>query len=394
MHNRYNRTMHACFLGYVVQAIVNNFAPLLFLTFHQSYGIPLSKITLLVTFNFLLQLAIDAASVRFLDRIGYRAAAVFANAFSAAGLILLTVLPGAMADPFAGLLISVAVFALGGGLLEVVISPIVEACPSDNKERAMSMLHSFYCWGHVGVVLVSTLFFSIFGLNNWRMMALCWAMIPVAVSIMFTRVPIAPLLAEGERGMSLRELASTKIFWLMMLAMLCSGASEQAVSQWASVLAEKGLGVSKALGDLTGPMFFAVCMGLARLIYGKYGDRIPLKKFMLASCALCIFSYLLIGLVPSPALGLIGCGLCGLSVGIFWPGTVSLASASLRRGGSALFCLLALAGDMGCSAGPTLAGMISSAAGDNIRAGILAAILFPAALMLCILGQKKKHPSV
>ena len=389
MHNRYNRTVHACFLGYIVQAIVNNFAPLLFLTFHQTYGIPLSKITLLVTFNFLLQLVIDAASVKFLDRIGYRAAAVLANAFSAAGLILLTVLPGVMRDPFAGLLISVAVFALGGGLLEVVISPIVEACPSDNKERAMSMLHSFYCWGHVGVVLVSTLFFSIFGLNNWRVMALCWALIPIVVSIMFTRVPILTLLAEGERGMSLKELASTKIFWLMMLAMLCSGASEQAVSQWASVLAEKGLGVSKALGDLTGPMFFAICMGLARLIYGKYGDRIPLKKFMLASCALCVFSYLLIGLVPSPVLGLIGCGLCGLSVGIFWPGTVSLASASLRRGGSALFCLLALAGDMGCSAGPTVAGMISSAAGDNIRVGILAAIFFPAALMLCILSQRK-----
>ena len=389
MHNRYNRTVHACFLGYVVQAIVNNFAPLLFLTFHQTYGIPLSKITLLVTFNFLLQLAIDAASVKFLDRIGYRAAAVLANAFSAAGLVLLTILPGIMADPFAGLLLSVAVFALGGGLLEVVISPIVEACPSDNKERAMSMLHSFYCWGHVGVVLISTLFFSIFGLGNWRAMALCWAAVPLFTMLLFTRVPIKTLLAEGERGMTLRELASTKVFWLMMLAMLCSGASEQAVSQWASVLAEKGLGVSKALGDLTGPMFFAVCMGLARFIYGKYSDRIPLKKFMVASCGLCVFSYLLIGLVPSPVFGLFGCGLCGLSVGIFWPGTTSLASASLRRGGSALFCLLALAGDMGCSAGPTLAGLVSSAAGDNIRLGILAAVFFPAALMLCIWKQRK-----
>ena len=389
MQNRYNRTMYACFLSYVVQAIVNNFAPLLFLTFHESFGIPLSKITLLVTFNFLLQLGVDAASVKFLDRIGYRAAAVLANGFSALGLALLAVLPVKMADPFAGLLIAVAVFAMGGGLLEVVISPIVEACPSDNKERAMSMLHSFYCWGHVGVVLISTLFFAVFGLANWRVMALCWAALPLIVALMFLGVPIEKLLADGERGMSLKELACSGVFWLMFLAMLCSGASEQAVSQWASVLAEKGLGISKAVGDLMGPMFFAVCMGLARLIYGKYGDRIPLKKFMLASCALCVFSYLIIGLVPAPALGLIGCGLCGLSVGIFWPGTLSLASAAMRRGGSALFCLLALAGDLGCSSGPTVAGLISSAAGDNIRMGVLAAVVFPIGLTICILRQRK-----
>ena len=390
MYNRYNRTMHVCFASYIVQAIVNNFAPLLFLTFHEGYDIPLSKITLLVTFNFLLQLAVDAASVKFLDRIGYRAAAVLANAFCGVGFVLLTVLPGAMADPFAGLLIAVATFALGGGLLEVVISPIVEACPSDNKERAMSMLHSFYCWGHVGVVLISTLFFAAFGLGNWRALALCWAIIPIAVAILFLGVPIAKLLDEGDRGMNLRELAGARIFWLMMLAMVCSGACEQAVSQWASVLAEKGLGVSKAVGDLAGPMLFAVCMGLTRVVYGRYGDRIPLKKFMLLSCALCLASYLMIGLAPVPALGLIGCGLCGLSVGIFWPGTLSLASASLRRGGSALFCLLALAGDLGCSAGPTLAGMVSSAAGDNIRVGILAAVVFPAVLTVCIWRQRRE----
>ena len=388
MQKRYDRTMRACFMSYVVQAVVNNFAPLLFVTFHESFGIPLAKITLLVTFNFLLQLGVDAASVKFLDRIGYRAAAGLANAFCAVGLALMTVLPGATGDPFVGLLISVTVFALGGGLLEVVISPIVEACPSDNKERAMSMLHSFYCWGHVGVVLISTLFFAAFGLSHWRVMAAIWAVLPLAVALMFLNVPIEGLLGEGETGMRLGELAKSKLFWMMFLAMLCSGASEQAVSQWASVLAERGLGVTKALGDLTGPMFFAICMGLARLLYGKFGDRIPLKRFMLGSCGLCVFAYLLIGLAPVPALGLLGCGVCGFSVGIFWPGTVSLASAAMRRGGTALFCLLALAGDLGCSAGPTLAGMVSSAAGDDIRVGILAAIVFPAVLMLCIWRQR------
>ena len=384
MQNKYNRTMYACFVGYVVQAIVNNFVPLLFLTFHSSYGIPLSKITLLVTINFLLQLCVDALSVVVVDRVGYRPMAVLAHVFSAAGLILLTVLPEVLGDPFVGLLIAMAVYALGGGLLEVLISPIVEACPTDNKEKAMSLLHSFYCWGHVGVVLLSTLFFTLFGIRNWKIMALIWALIPIVNGIAFLRVPIAPLIEGGERGMTLGELARNKLFWLFMVAMMCAGASEQAVSQWASAFAEMGLGVSKTLGDLMGPMLFAIMMGLARAIYGKFGERIQLEKFMLMSCLLCVVSYLITSLSPWPALGLIGCGICGFSVGIFWPGTFSMASASLRRGGTALFCMLALAGELGCSAGPTVVGMISSAASDNLKIGILVAILFPVVLTLCV----------
>ncbi len=384
MQNKYNRTMYACFVGYVVQAIVNNFVPLLFLTFHSSYGIPLSKITLLVTINFLLQLCVDALSVVVVDRVGYRPMAVLAHVFSAAGLILLTVLPEVLGDPFVGLLIAMAVYALGGGLLEVLISPIVEACPTDNKEKAMSLLHSFYCWGHVGVVLLSTLFFTLFGIRNWKIMALIWALIPIVNGIAFLRVPIAPLIEGGERGMKLGELAKNRLFWLFMVAMMCAGASEQAVSQWASAFAEMGLAVSKTLGDLMGPMLFAIMMGLARAIYGKFGERIQLEKFMLMSCLLCVVSYLITSLSPWPALGLIGCGICGFSVGIFWPGTFSMASASLRRGGTALFCMLALAGDLGCSAGPTVVGMISSAASDNLKIGILVAILFPVVLTLCV----------
>ena len=389
MQNKYNRTMYACFVGYIVQAIVNNFVPLLFLTFHTNYGIPLSKITLLVTVNFLLQLCVDALSVAVVDRVGYRPMAVLAHVCSAAGLILLTVLPEALDDPFVGLLIALAVYALGGGLLEVLISPIVEACPTDNKEKAMSLLHSFYCWGHMGVVLLSTLFFALFGIQNWKILALIWALIPILNGIAFLRVPIAPLIEGGERGMKLSELAKNKLFWLFMLAMVCAGASEQAVSQWASAFAEMGLGVSKTLGDLMGPMLFALMMGLARAIYGKYGDRIRLEKFMLLSCLLCVASYLITSLSPWPALGLVGCGICGFSVGIFWPGTFSMASASLRRGGTALFCMLALAGDLGCSLGPTVVGMASSAVGDNLKIGILVAILFPLLLTFCVQLRKR-----
>ncbi len=381
MKNQYNRTVTACFVGYIVQAIVNNFVPLLFLTFQSTYQIPLSRITLLVTFNFGVQLLVDLLSVGFVDKIGYRASMILAHVTCAAGLVLLTVLPEVLPSPFLGILISVMVYAIGGGLLEVVVSPVVEACPSDSKEKAMSMLHSFYCWGHVGVVLLSTLFFRLAGIENWRILALVWALVPAVNALVFTRVPIASLMEEGDRGMSLGELLGQKLFWVLLLMMICAGASEQAVSQWASAFAEKGLGISKTAGDLAGPMAFAILMGSSRAFYGKYGDKINLDRFMTASCCLCILAYLGISLVPSPLLSLGACALCGLSVGIMWPGTFSKAASALPRGGTAMFALLALGGDVGCSGGPTVVGLVSGALNDNLKLGILAGIVFPILLL-------------
>lgn len=384
MKNAYQKTIYACFLGYIVQAIVNNFVPLLFLTFQKSYGIPLSRITMLVTFNFGVQLLVDLASTKFVDKVGYRFSIVLAHICSALGLVLLTVLPEIFSDPFAGLLIAVTVYAIGGGLIEVLISPIMEACPTDNKEKAMSLLHSFYCWGHVGVVLISTVFFGIFGISRWRILAVIWAIIPLVNTFVFLKTPIAPLLTEGETGFSMKELFSKKLFWVLLIMMVCAGASEQAVSQWASTFAEKGLRVSKTVGDLAGPMAFAVMMGLSRVYYGKYGDKIDLDRFMTGSCLLCIASYLCISLVPNALAGLLGCAVTGLSVGIMWPGTFSKAASSLKGGGTAMFALLALAGDLGCSGGPTLAGMVSSRFADNLRIGILAAVIFPVLLLIGI----------
>lgn len=389
MKPTYKTTVFACFVGYIVQAIVNNFIPLLFITFQNTYSIPLSQITLLVTINFAVQLTVDMLATLFVDKIGYRASIVAAQAFSAAGLLLLTVLPDVM-PPFAGILCAVIVYAVGGGIIEVLISPIMESCPTDNKEKAMSLLHSFYCWGHVGVVLISTAFFSLFSIENWRVLACIWALVPIANLFIFLKTPIAPLIAEGEKGMTLSELAKSKVFWVLVIMMVCSGASEQAVSQWASAFAELGLGISKTAGDLAGPMTFAVLMGGARAFYGKYGDKINLEKFMSASAALCVISYLITALVPNPAVNLIGCALCGFSVGIMWPGTFSRAASSLRTGGTAMFALLALAGDLGCSAGPTLVGFVSDSVGGNMKAGILAAVLFPAVMLICLIPKKKK----
>ena len=385
----YKHTIYASFTGYIVQAIINNFIPLLFLTFRSSYGIPLSKITLLVTFNFGFQLLVDLLAAGFVDKIGYRVSIVAAHVFAAAGLISLTFLPQMFADPFYGLLISVLIYAVGGGLLEVLVSPIVEACPTDNKESVMSLLHSFYCWGHVGVVLISTLFFAVVGIENWRWLALFWALVPLVNTFFFSRVPIRHVIDHHERSFSLKQLLANKVFWIMVLMMIAAGASEQAVSQWASAFAEMGLGVDKAIGDLTGPMMFAVMMGVSRLFYGQYGEKIKLQRFMALSGLVCFGSYLVISLSPWPFVSLIGCAICGLSVGIMWPGSFSTAARNIPLGGTMMFAFLALAGDVGCAAGPTLVGMMSSVFDNDLKKGILTAIVFPVLLLIGLLLNRR-----
>lgn len=392
LSSNYNCTLKASYTGYVVQAIVNNFAPLLFLTFQGAFGISLGRITLLVTVNFGIQLLVDLLSARFVDRIGYRTCIVAAHLFAAAGLAFI---PDLVPGHFAGLVVCVCLYAIGGGIIEVLISPIVEACPTGKKDAAMSLLHSFYCWGAVAVVLGSTLFFTVAGVGNWRILALLWALVPAVNALVFARVPILSLVEDGD-GMGIRELAGNRVFWLFAFIFVCAGASEQAMSQWASAFAESGLKVSKTMGDLAGPCMFSVLMGLSRALYAKYSEKIQLPVFMTISALLCVFSYLLAAYGPDPALALLGCGLCGLSVGILWPGAFSLASASCPRGGTAMFALLALAGDLGCSAGPTLVGLVSGAAEGGMKSGLAVAAWIPAVLVLGLLrvmcgGRKKEY---
>ncbi len=388
MNKKFQLTIYAAFIGYIVQAIVNNFVPLLFLTFHKEFGLPLSQITALISINFGVQLTVDLLSPRLIGRIGYRAGMLLSNLTSAVGFILLTILPSVMGQPFYGILIAVTVYAIGGGLQEVLVSPIVEACPTDNKEAAMSLLHSFYCWGHVGVVLLSTIFFNVFGIGNWRILAVLWCIVPALDFILFLFVPIAPLIEEGEKGLTIGHLVKNPYFWMVFVMMVCAGASEQAVSQWASTFAEQGLQVSKTLGDLMGPMFFAICMGSSRAIYGKFGAKMSLQKFMTFSACLCVLSYVIIAFVPVPMIALLACGVCGFSVGIFWPGSFSLASAGIRNGGTLMFALLALAGDIGCAGGPAVAGNVAELFSNNLRLGIGVAMCFPV-VMLVLLSRKK-----
>jgi fucose permease len=376
----YSRTIKASCLGYVTQAVVNNLAPLLFLTFQELYNISMERITLLITINFTIQLFVDLLSAGLIDKVGYRRAIVFAHMCSAAGIGGMAVFPAMCGNAYLGLVLSVVLYAIGGGLIEVLISPIVEACPTEKKDASMSLLHSFYCWGHVIVVIVTTLFFAVFGRTWWKVLCALWALLPVCNAIYFGRVPIRSLNEEQE-PMPWRGMFSEKLFLIFVLLMLCAGASEQAMSQWASVFAESGLQVPKEAGDLAGPCMFAALMGVSRLTYARFSDRISLKRFMLGSSVLCIVSYVLAVFSENPVLGLAGCGLCGLSVGILWPGTYSLASRSLPGGGTAMFAFLALAGDLGCTLGPTVVGMASAGIG-SIQGGLLTAIFFPGMLLL------------
>lgn len=379
----YEHTIYASYIGYITQAIVNNFVPLLFLTFASDYQLTLDKITLITTVNFLVQLTVDLLSAKFIDKIGYRVSILFAHLCAGAGLLGLAFLPALFGNAYAGIMAAVVLYAIGGGIIEVLISPIVEACPTEKKEAAMSLLHSFYCWGHLLVVLLSTLFFHVFGIANWRILACLWSVIPFLNALYFSVVPIYPIAAEQEK-LSLSALFRQKAFWLIIVLMICAGASEQAMSQWASAFAESALSVSKTIGDLAGPCAFAFCMGTARALYGKYSDYIPLKKMMLGSAVLCITCYAVAVFARSPVFGLIGCALCGFSVGIFWPGTFSIAALALPGGGTAMYALMALAGDLGCSSGPTVVGMVANAFGNNLAAGLLVAMIFPIVMFLGI----------
>lgn len=384
----YKYTFYASYAGYFVQAIINNFLPLLFLTFQKDFDLSYDKIALLIIINFGIQLVVDMVSATFIDKIGYRASALMAHIFAFAGLFGLGIFPFIL-PPYTGIILSIIIYATGSGLIEVIISPLVEACPSSNKSGSMSLLHSFYCWGQMSVVLLSTAYFSIFGVGSWRYLAVIWSIVPLLNGVLFSLVPIPDTLSSGE-GMSIRELFRTKLFYIFALIMLCSGASEIAMSQWASAFAESGLKVSKTFGDLLGPCLFAVLMGSARVLYSKISEKISLTKMMTASSVLCIVSYLTASLSPLPVLSLFGCALCGLSVGIMWPGTFSLAAEKLPSGGTAMFAFLALFGDMGCSVGPGSVGKAITLFGGDMNKGMLLGTLFP---LLLIIGLKLMRKS-
>lgn len=387
----YNKTLIACYLGFVTQAITANFAPLLFLTFKEIYQVTLEQLALIPFTFYLAQIIIDFAATKYADVIGYRTCVVVSQLVSALGLVLLVVLPELLPSPMTGILLAVVLYAVGSGLIEVLVSPVVEACPFQNKDGVMSLLHSFYCWGAVSVILGSTLFFALFGVEHWKYLALFWALIPFANTFNFLSCPIERLPMD-EDGNGTRKLLRIPLFWLLILLMICAGASEASMAQWSSAFTESALGVSKFVGDLAGPCLFAAFMGVARLLYGKMSARLNLVRTMLLSGLLCGICYLVASLAPHPLMGLVGCALCGLAVGIMWPGSLSLASQKCPLGGTAMFAFLALAGDLGATVSPTLVGYVADLTDGSLKSGLLVASAFPLLLIISLLLiEKKRH---
>ena len=392
MRHNFKYTIFACYIAYLTQALVINFTPLLYVTFQTELGLTLSQISLLIAVNFGTQMLTDLCSSPIVERIGHRAAVVLAHIFCSVGMIGLYIFPAILQNDFIAIMIPTIICGVGGGLIEVMVSPIMEACPTEHKSAQMSLLHSFYCWGQAGVVLVSTILFAIFGLDKWPLFACLWAIIPMCDIFLFLFVPINDLVEDGE-GETCRQLLSRPAFWAMMGLMICSGAAEITMAQWASGFAEAGLGVPKAMGDLLGPCLFALLMGAARILSAVLSRRISLYTLMGGSCVLCILSYLIAVFAPHPVIALLGCGLCGLSVGALWPGIFSVAAEHIPLGGFPMFAILAFCGDVGCTTGPTLAGQIADACGGDLKAAFLFALLFPlcALCLLIALGRSKKH---
>ena len=388
----YKKTLLACYLGFITQAISSNFAPLLFLTFKGAYGISLEMIAIIPMVFYLTQLLVDLVAVKFADIIGYRTCVIVSQAISAMGLALMAFLPDLLPYPFVGIIISVVLYAIGSGLIEVLLSPIVEACPFENKAGVMSLLHSFYCWGAVGVILGSTVFFAIFGTESWRIITLVWSAVPLINTFNFISCPIERLVEDGQ-GMTIGQLLRLPLFILMILLMIFVGASEATMTQWASAFTESALGVSKTVGDLAGPCLFAVFMGVARVFYGKKGEKLDLARVMLILGIVCAVCYLTAALSPLPIVGLIACALCGLTVGIMWPGTISISARKCPRGGTAMFAFLALAGDLGAAIGPVMVGGIAERSGGDLKVGLLYAAIFPAMLAVGLAVLIKKFGS-
>lgn len=376
----YRHTIGAAYVAYVVQAIVNNLGPLLFVVWHDNFGVSLARLGSIIGLNFGIQLVIDFCSARIIDRIGYRAAMVLAHAAAAIGVAGLGWFPFVMPEPYTGLLVAMAIAAIGGGLLEVLISPVVEACPTRNKAFHMSLLHSFYSWGQMGVVLLTTAGFALFGIASWQILCFCWALVPLANAVLLWFVPYYELVTDGV-SMSYRQLFARPLFWGFIVLMLAAGAAEQSMSQWASTFAQSGLGLTKTVGDLFGPMLFALCMGGSRVVFGARATSGTLAGIVRFCAVLCIIAYLLAILAPLPWLGLAGMALCGFSVGIFWPGTFSLASQAFPRGGTALFALLALGGDAGCALGPDLVGHVADHF-DSLATGLIVGLVFPVIILI------------
>lgn len=380
LEKKYLPTKLAGYVGFIVQAIVNNFLPILFIVFQDVYGLGYEKLGRLIVINFATQMFIDFITPKIIHKLGYRRAAFLCQFTACVGLCLMAVLPRFMSNTYLAIIISIVFYATGSGLMEVILSPMIEMLPTGNKSGNMAVLHSFYCWGQTVVVPLTTLMVFIFGRENWTYIPLVWAVVPFVNMFTFLRVPIVEPDSE-EKQSTFLELARTPKFVVYMVMMLCAGASEIAMSQWSSLFVEQALGVSKAIGDIVGPCLFALFMALGRVIYASLSKKVSFTRLLIWLNLLCFICYVMVALCHIAVLSLVFCALCGLSVSISWPGIYSAGARTFKTGGAVMFSAFAMCGDTGCALGPGLVGLVAEY--TNLNVGFLVAAVFPLIMVIC-----------
>ncbi len=379
---KYFPTKLAGYVGFVVQAIVNNFLPILFIVFQNVYNLSYEKLGRLILFNFATQMFIDLITPKIIAKIGYRKAASLSQGAAAAGLILLGTLPSLMNNTYLAIIISIIIYATGSGLMEVILSPMIEMLPTGNKSGNMAVLHSFYCWGQAFTVLVTTGLVFLFGFKQWYFIPAIWAIIPFLNMFSFLRVPIVQP-SPDEKMSTFSELVKKPLFLVYMVMMFCAGASEIAMAEWASIFAQNALGVSKAIGDITGPCAFALFMGTGRVVYAKLSKKVSFTKMLVILNIFCFVCYMVVAVCKIPIIALIFCAVCGFTVSISWPGIYSAGARTFTTGGAVMFSVFAMCGDTGCALGPWLIGVLADKFSLNV--GFAAASVFPLVMVICAL---------
>lgn len=387
----YTPTKISAYVGYFVQAIVNNFLPILFVAFQDIYGIGYEKLGRLIVFNFITQMVTDILSPKIISLLGYRKTAVMCQLIAALGLTLAAVLPNVLPNAYIGIVLAVIVYAFASGLMEVIISPMIEMLPTSNKSGNMSLLHSFYCWGQAITTVGTTLLLSAFGYRGWTYIPLIWAIVPFINAFSFIRVPIVEPQPERKSD-SFRVLFSDRRFRVFMLIMLCAGASEIAMAEWASVFAQNALGVSQIAGDLAGPCAFSLFMGLGRLLYAAFSEKISYRSTVIVLGLCCAVCYYIAAFASIPIFALAACALCGFTVSILWPGTISAGAVAFPRGDAVMFSVFAMCGDIGCCIGPWLLGVVAEHFTLNI--GFAVSSFFPLLMVALAIFFIKEQRSV
>lgn len=354
----YQLTTISCFVGIFCQAVSSNITAILFIPLMTLYGLSYVHLGLLVGINFTTQVLVDIIASRLVDRYGFRVFVLPSDILAVIGLVLFGLTPVLFDNILTGLVFSTIIFSASCGLQEVMLSPIVNAIPHNDKGPAMALMHSFYAWGQVATIIITTLFLFFFGIENWQVIVFLWALVPLVNFFMFLAAPFPGVIHENQR-MTMRDLILKPFYLVALLAIMGGAATELVMNQWSSTFSEKVLELPKVTGDILGMCGFAVFLGLGRVLYGRYGSKINMNNVLVGSAAAAVVCYIAVAISPLPAISLAACAVCGLAASLLWPGTLVITAEKYPLAGAWIFAILAAAGDIGAASGPFAAGVIT-----------------------------------